>query len=329
MRTGSTTLNWLLGDHLGSTALTADSAGNKLAELRYKAWGENHYSSGTTPTSFKYSAQREDTGLGGVMFYNARWYDPAVSRFLQADTLVPGASNPQRFSRYTFVLNNPLKYTDPTGHMEESENEGYCVPGNDYCGRAPEPTTTSTITSTPDDPNQPTIGPAPNASFPPPPKGAPALPWEFGRLSGIGARGSVSGWLWWLPVLGGDISVDGIYNFRSSEFSLFVTPSALLGLGAGGSVSGGVVGLYDAVENASYSGWSTGVQGTIVPEWGAQASWSESDSPGSDGRYASAWQAGPGGGAELSASLTKGYTLEIFRIDFKAWNIRFLPGIIP
>ncbi len=38
--TGTTGLNWLLGDHLGSTTITADASGNKVAELRYKAWGE-------------------------------------------------------------------------------------------------------------------------------------------------------------------------------------------------------------------------------------------------------------------------------------------------
>jgi hypothetical protein len=43
VRTGSSTLNYLLGDHLGSTSITADSAGLKVAEIRYKAWGENRY----------------------------------------------------------------------------------------------------------------------------------------------------------------------------------------------------------------------------------------------------------------------------------------------
>jgi hypothetical protein len=54
---GTSWLNWLLGDHpslrsgqaLGSTAITADSSGNKLAELRYKARGETRYTYGTTP----------------------------------------------------------------------------------------------------------------------------------------------------------------------------------------------------------------------------------------------------------------------------------------
>jgi len=54
-----------------------------------------------------------------------RWYNPALGRFvgcpLGADTLVPGgplgAGDVQSFDRYAYVNNNPLKYTDPTGHQ--------------------------------------------------------------------------------------------------------------------------------------------------------------------------------------------------------------------
>jgi hypothetical protein len=77
----------------------------------------------------------------GLLFYNARYYDPTIGRFLSADTIVPGSDpltvwpsdgtatpmwgnggkangsqNPQELNRYSYVNNNPLKYTDPTGH---------------------------------------------------------------------------------------------------------------------------------------------------------------------------------------------------------------------
>ncbi len=51
------------------------------------------------------------------MFYNARYYDPTLARFTSADTIVPGAGNPQSLNRYAYVRNNPTKLTDPTGHM--------------------------------------------------------------------------------------------------------------------------------------------------------------------------------------------------------------------
>jgi len=130
------TLYYLLGDHLGSTAITACgntsgcgavALGGLVAELRYKAWGEQRYASGTTPTTYKYTGQREEAGLG-LYFYVSRWYDPAVGRFLQADSIVPGAGNPQAFNRYSYVLNSPLKYIDPTGHRAcgDGELDGDC-----------------------------------------------------------------------------------------------------------------------------------------------------------------------------------------------------------
>jgi hypothetical protein len=42
---------------------------------------------------------------------------PYINRFLSADTIVPGYANPQNLNRYSYVTNNPLRYTDPTGHM--------------------------------------------------------------------------------------------------------------------------------------------------------------------------------------------------------------------
>jgi len=53
----------------------------------------------------------------------AREYDPSLGRWLSADTIVPDPANPQSFNRYAYVLNNPLKYTDPSGHFEVPMDE--------------------------------------------------------------------------------------------------------------------------------------------------------------------------------------------------------------
>ncbi|NUM46806.1 MAG: hypothetical protein HUU38_19040 [Anaerolineales bacterium] len=50
------------------------------------------------------------------MFYVARWYDPVLGRMAQADTIVPGAGNPMAWDRYAGMMNNPVKYEDPSGH---------------------------------------------------------------------------------------------------------------------------------------------------------------------------------------------------------------------
>jgi RHS repeat-associated protein len=52
----------------------------------------------------------------GIYDYGARFYSPKLGRFLSPDTIVPGAGNPQAFNRYSYVLGNPLKYIDPSGH---------------------------------------------------------------------------------------------------------------------------------------------------------------------------------------------------------------------
>ncbi len=130
--TGTTGLNWLLGDHLGSTTITADASGNKAAELRYKAWGETRYSYGTTTTRRQYTGQVSEMTTIGLCFYGARFYDPALSRFASADSIIPGAGQVQAWDRYAAMGNNPVKYIDPTGHAQacaDGDEGGGC--GND------------------------------------------------------------------------------------------------------------------------------------------------------------------------------------------------------
>jgi hypothetical protein len=64
-----------------------------------------------------------------LYFFNARWYDAALGRFLQADSIIPDPGNPQAWDRYAFTLNNPIRYTDPSGHLVCSDKhvaEGDC-----------------------------------------------------------------------------------------------------------------------------------------------------------------------------------------------------------
>jgi hypothetical protein len=69
---GTSALYFFLGDHLGSTSITTDASGNKIAELRYNAWGEVRYTDGVTPTDYQYTGQRSYTASFGLDFYNAR-----------------------------------------------------------------------------------------------------------------------------------------------------------------------------------------------------------------------------------------------------------------
>jgi RHS repeat-associated protein len=53
----------------------------------------------------------------GLYFFNARWVDSSLGRFIQPDTIVPDHFNPQDWDRYAFVRNNPVNYIDPDGHF--------------------------------------------------------------------------------------------------------------------------------------------------------------------------------------------------------------------
>jgi RHS repeat-associated protein len=111
------TLFFLLGDHLGSTSLVTFGNGNVVSETRYKAWGEVRYASGTTPTDYTYTGQYSYASDFGLMFYNARWYDPLLGRFAQPDNIIPEQSQGvQAWDRYAYTNNSPVRYTDPSGH---------------------------------------------------------------------------------------------------------------------------------------------------------------------------------------------------------------------
>jgi RHS repeat-associated protein len=124
MRIGSS-LRYLLSDHLGSTSIVTNSVGTVVSENRYKAWGEVRYTSGTTPTKYTYTGQYTYTSDFGLMYYNARWYDPALGRFAQADPMVQNPYYSTSYDRYSYVYNNPVKYIDPTGYFTEDEIKDY------------------------------------------------------------------------------------------------------------------------------------------------------------------------------------------------------------
>jgi RHS repeat-associated protein len=114
---------YLLGDHLGSTSVIANSSGGQHSEQMYKPWGEKRYPTGASAllTTYRFTGQRQESGLGpsggeGLYYYGARWFDPYLGRFVQADTIVPGG-DPKSWDRYAYVLNNPLRWVDPTGHV--------------------------------------------------------------------------------------------------------------------------------------------------------------------------------------------------------------------
>ena len=77
-------------------------------------------------TTYRYTGQRHEPDIK-LYYYIARWYDNRRGRFTQPDTIVPEPANPQSLNRYAYVNNNPVRYTDPSGHFREEELLQYKV----------------------------------------------------------------------------------------------------------------------------------------------------------------------------------------------------------
>ncbi|MBI5822914.1 MAG: RHS repeat-associated core domain-containing protein, partial [Chloroflexi bacterium] len=103
--------------------------GNSIFEQRYKPWGETRYTTlnATASTKYQFTGQYSHETDFGLLFYKARWMDPQLGRFVQADSIVPGGV--QGLDRYAYVNNSPVVYVDPSGH--EPHGPGSCYGAGD------------------------------------------------------------------------------------------------------------------------------------------------------------------------------------------------------
>jgi RHS repeat-associated protein len=129
---GSVSFRYFHQDSLGSIAVLTDETGAVVERDAYDPWGKRRFTNGSDDPagSLANSSQtiRGYTGQEmladvGLVHLNGRVYDPYVARMLSADPMVPDPLNGQTWNRYSYVGNNPLAFTDPTG---------YCILG--LCG---------------------------------------------------------------------------------------------------------------------------------------------------------------------------------------------------
>jgi len=111
-----TAYHYLYGDHLNSATLTTNVAGVKTSETRYYPYGAHRYDWGSDPSDRDFTGQRRDAEAA-LLDYVARRYSPYLGRFISPDSIIPNPGNPQDLNRYSYARNNPLKYTDPSGHI--------------------------------------------------------------------------------------------------------------------------------------------------------------------------------------------------------------------
>lgn len=117
-------LNYWYKDHIGSVSVITNDLGAILEELSYDAWGKRRNTDWTpiqtvepfsplkTPRGF---TGHEHIDLFDLINMNGRIYDPVIGRFIQPDPNVQDITDLQNLNRYSYVLNNPLSYTDPSG----------------------------------------------------------------------------------------------------------------------------------------------------------------------------------------------------------------------
>src|SRR3989344_2033311 len=103
-------------DHLGSTTLITNFSGNLVEETTYYPFG-SVFEGGNS----RYTYTGKETDSTGLSYYGARYYSADVLRgFTQCDSIKPNIYNPQALNCYSYVLNNPYKYTDSSGNYVET-----------------------------------------------------------------------------------------------------------------------------------------------------------------------------------------------------------------
>jgi RHS repeat-associated protein len=110
-----------LTDALGSVRGTTDASGTLTGRRSYEAFGSTLASSGTSLVFGFTGAPSDATGLVDL---RARSLDPVSGRFLSPDSVIPNAPGTQGYSPYAYVANNPMNWTDPSGHQVDGTGVG-------------------------------------------------------------------------------------------------------------------------------------------------------------------------------------------------------------
>jgi RHS repeat-associated protein len=101
-------------DPQGTVLAKADANGNIIATYDYAPYGTAVASMNPAPNGPGYTGHVNDPDTG-LVYMQARYYDPAVARFLSTDPSKPSAGNAFTFNRYAYASNNPIGNIDPNG----------------------------------------------------------------------------------------------------------------------------------------------------------------------------------------------------------------------
>ena len=119
---------YLYQDYLGSLIAVAEQGQGITQQFNFDPWGRRRNPNNwnefqkTSPSLFTRGfTGHEHIDAMGLINMNGRMYDPRLARFLSPDPFIQAPDFTQSYNRYSYVWNNPLKYTDPSGYMVHME----------------------------------------------------------------------------------------------------------------------------------------------------------------------------------------------------------------
>lgn len=115
-------LSYYLYNGHGDVMQTVSSSGEVENQYDYDVFGNMTLTIEVYAQSIRYAGEFYDTETG-LYYLRARYYDPYVGRFITEDTYRGESEDPLSLNLYTYVLNNPLIYWDPTGHWEQGDKD--------------------------------------------------------------------------------------------------------------------------------------------------------------------------------------------------------------
>ncbi|MBS7707565.1 RHS repeat-associated core domain-containing protein [Chelatococcus asaccharovorans] len=113
-----TAATFLHRDHLATVRSVTDAAGAEVLHRYYRPYGQIPITTSTFKEAKAFIGERQDTETG-LLYLNARFYDPALGHFISPDWYLPTDPGVGT-NRYAYAFNDPINKSDPNGHVDDA-----------------------------------------------------------------------------------------------------------------------------------------------------------------------------------------------------------------